>query len=171
VKELQAHLDESEASALKGGKKSIQKLEQRIRELEVELDTEQRRYVEADKNFRKQERRLKEIAMQTDEEQKNSERLNSMIESLNQKIKTYKRQVEEAEEIAAINLAKYRKVQHDLEEAEGRVDAAEQSLSKVRAMNRSSASVSRTATTAGGAGGAIKVTVTESRSHRSTAFD
>jgi len=169
VKELQAHLDESEASALKGGKKSIQKLEQRIRELEVELDTEQRRYVEADKNFRKQDRRLKELTMQTEEEQKNSERLSSMIENLNQKIKTYKRQVEESEEIAAINLAKYRKVQHDLEDAEGRVDAAEQSLAKTRAMNRSSASVARmTTSTSAGAGGGIKLTVTE-RSHRSTA--
>ena len=35
VKELQSHLDEAEACSLKGGRKSIQKLEQRIRELEV----------------------------------------------------------------------------------------------------------------------------------------
>src|SRR6218665_2131297 len=41
VKDLQARLDESEASALKGGKKTLQKLEQRIRELEVQLEGEQ----------------------------------------------------------------------------------------------------------------------------------
>lgn len=51
---------------------------------------------------------------------------------------------EEAEEIAAINLAKYRKVQHELEEAEERADMAENTLAKLRAKNRSSVSASRT---------------------------
>lgn len=96
VKELQAHLDEAEASALKGGKKSIQKLEQRVRELEIELEGEQRRFQESDKNVRKQERRMKELALQADEDRKAQERLNEMVEKLQQKIKTYKRQVEEA---------------------------------------------------------------------------
>lgn len=44
------------------------------------------------------------------------------------------------EEIAAINLAKYRKVQHELEDAEERADAAENSLQKLRVKNRSSVS-------------------------------
>lgn len=48
------------------------------------------------------------------------------------------------EEIAAINLAKYRKVQHELEDAEERADTAEGSLTKLRAKNRSSVSVTRT---------------------------
>lgn len=59
VKELQARLDEAEASAMKGGKRMIQKLEQRVRELEVELDNEQRRHAETMKSMRKQDRRLK----------------------------------------------------------------------------------------------------------------
>ena len=42
------------------------------------------------------------------------------------KIKAFKRQVEEAEEIAALNLAKYRKVQADLESSEERADINEQ---------------------------------------------
>lgn len=96
VKDLQVRLDESEASALKGGKKTLQKLEQRIRELEVELEGEQRRYQETDKNVRKQERRLKELAMQSDEDRKTQDRLNDTVDKLQQKIKTYKRQVEEA---------------------------------------------------------------------------
>ena len=37
-------------------------------------------------------------------------------------MKGYKRQIEEAEEIAALNLAKFRKVQADLENAEERAD-------------------------------------------------
>ncbi len=49
------------------------------------------------------------------------------------------------EEIAAINLAKYRKVQHELEDAEERADIAENTLSKLRAKNRSSVSSTRVA--------------------------
>lgn len=48
------------------------------------------------------------------------------------------------EEIAAVNLAKYRKVQHELEEAEGRADEAENSVAKLRSKSRSSVSQSRT---------------------------
>ena len=59
VKELQARLDEAEASAMKGGKRMIQKLEQRVRELEVEVDSESRRHQETNKGMRKQDRRLK----------------------------------------------------------------------------------------------------------------
>merc|ERR1712055_736356 len=44
VKELQVRVDEAEAAALKGGKKTIAKLETRVRELEGELDGEQRRH-------------------------------------------------------------------------------------------------------------------------------
>merc|ERR1719278_1320836 len=43
VKDAQSRLDESEQSALKGGKKAIAKMETRIRELESELDAENRR--------------------------------------------------------------------------------------------------------------------------------
>ena len=96
MKELQAHLDDAEASAMKGGKRTLQKLEQRVRELELELESEQRRYQEADKNARKQERRMKELSLQADEDRKAQERLNDMVDKLQQKIKTYKRQVEEA---------------------------------------------------------------------------
>lgn len=64
IKELQVRLDEAEANALKGGKKAIQKLEQRVRELENELDGEQRRHADAQKNLRKSERRIKELSFQ-----------------------------------------------------------------------------------------------------------
>lgn len=47
------------------------------------------------------------------------------------------------EEVAAINLAKYRKVQHDLEESEERADQAENAISKLRAKQRSSVSSTR----------------------------
>ncbi|KAF4519750.1 hypothetical protein B566_EDAN010343 [Ephemera danica] len=137
IKELQVRLDEAEASALKGGKKAIQKLEQRVRELENELDGEQRRHADAQKNLRKSERRIKELSFQSEEDRKNHERMQDLVDKLQQKIKTYKRQIEEAEEIAALNLAKFRKAQQELEEAEERADLSEQAIAKFRAKGRS----------------------------------
>merc|ERR1711937_950493 len=100
VKDLQHRLDEAEQVALKGGRKQVQKMEARVRELENELDSEQRRTADG--------------------------------------IKTYKRQAEEAEEVANQNLSKYRKLQHELDEAEERADMAESSLNKLRAKARQS---------------------------------
>ena len=51
---------------------------------------------------------------------------------LQAKVKTYKQQIEEAEEIAALNLAKYRKSQQDFEETEERARMAEVELSATR---------------------------------------
>ena len=47
---------------------------------------------------------------------------------LQSKIKTYKKQIEEAEEIAALNLAKFRKAQQELEETDERANLAEARL-------------------------------------------
>merc|ERR1712227_459417 len=128
IKELQVRVDEAEAAALKGGKKTIAKLKTRVRELEGELDGEQRRHAEAQKNLRKSERRIKELAFQAEEDRKNHERMQDLVDKLQQKIKTYKRQIEEAEEIAALNLAKFRKAQQELEESEDRAKMAEARL-------------------------------------------
>ena len=92
VKDLQHRLDEAEQLALKGGKKQIQKLEARVglltcstpslfmllvtakwltifvllqvRELENEVENEQKRNAEAVKGLRKHERRVKELTYQ-----------------------------------------------------------------------------------------------------------
>jgi myosin heavy chain 6/7 len=111
MKDLQARLNEAEANALKGGKKTIAKLEERIRIMEQELDTEQRRHSEAQKNLRKGERRIKELTFTAEEDRKNHERMQDLVDKLQQKIRSYQRQIEEAEEIAALNLAKFRKTQ------------------------------------------------------------
>merc|ERR1739845_170726 len=61
VKDLQLRLDEAEQVALKGGRKQVQKLEARMRELENELDSEQRRTADSIKATRKLERKVKEV--------------------------------------------------------------------------------------------------------------
>lgn len=96
MKELQVRLEEAERDALKGGRKMIAKLEERTRSLEHELDGEQRRHAESQKNVRRAERRIKELAFQAEEDKKNHERMQDLVEKLQQKIKTYKRQIEEA---------------------------------------------------------------------------
>merc|ERR1712242_64655 len=137
VKDMQQRLDEAETNALKGGKKAMNKMETRIRELESELDAENRRLGDAQKNLRKSERRIKEMTYASDEDRKNSERMQSLIDNLQGKIRTYKKQIEEAEEIAALNLAKFRKTQSDVGEAGQRADLNEQALAKSRARGRS----------------------------------
>merc|ERR1712054_611119 len=110
VKDAQNRLDEAEQNALKGGKKAIAKMDTRIRELESELDAENRRFADAQKNLRKSERHVKELTYTQEEDRKNHERMQALIDQLQGKIKSYKKQIEEAEEIAALNLAKYRQV-------------------------------------------------------------
>ncbi|XP_054077920.1 myosin heavy chain, skeletal muscle, adult-like [Rissa tridactyla] len=136
VKDLQHRLDEAEQLALKGGKKQIQKLEARVRELEGEVDAEQKRSAEAVKGVRKYERRVKELTYQSEEDRKNILRLQDLVDKLQTKVKSYKRQAEEAEELSNVNLSKFRKIQHELEEAEERADIAESQVNKLRVKSR-----------------------------------
>ncbi|XP_070595888.1 myosin-1B-like [Erythrolamprus reginae] len=136
VKDLQHRLDEAEQLAMRGGKKQLQKLEQRVRELEAEVENEQKRGVEAIKGVRKYERRVKELTYQSEEDRKNVLRLQDLVDKLQMKVKAYKRQYEEAEEQSNLNLSKFRKIQHELEEAEERADIAESQVNKLRVKSR-----------------------------------
>merc|ERR1719471_1720824 len=80
VKDMQARVDEAQTNALKGGKKAMTRMDTRIRELESEMDAENRRNADS---------------------QKNLQRMQGLIDQLQGKIKSYKKQIEEAEEIAA----------------------------------------------------------------------
>merc|ERR1740121_2453262 len=136
-KDAGARADEAEVSALKGGRKAMIKMETRIRELESELDAESRRYGDVTKNLRKAERSIKELTFGSDEDKKNHERMQALIDQLQGKVKSYKKQIEEAEEIAALNLAKFRKVAAVLGDASAAADAAEQEAAMRKARARS----------------------------------
>merc|ERR1712241_681663 len=97
VKDMQSRVDEAQTQALKGGKKAMTKMDTRIRELESELDAENRRMADAQRNMRKSERKIKELSYQQDEDRKNHERMQALIDQLQGKIKSYKKQIEEAE--------------------------------------------------------------------------
>merc|ERR1712029_1311039 len=138
VKDMQARVDEAQTNALKGGKKAMTRMDTRIRELESDLDAENRRNADSLKNLRKSERKIKELTYSQDEDRKNHERMQGLIDQLQGKIKSYKKQIEEAEEIAALNLAKYRQVQTNLAGAQERADISEQALAKSKARSRAS---------------------------------
>ena len=136
LKDAQTRLDEAETNALKGGKKAMNKMETRIRELTSEIQGESRRLADSQKNLRKSERHIKELTCGADEDRKNHERIQSLIDQFQMKIKSYKKQIEEAEEIAALNLAKFRQTQLNLGESEERADLNEQALAKLKATAR-----------------------------------
>merc|ERR1719266_1728744 len=92
------------------------KMDTRIRELESELDAENRRMADAQKNMRKSERRIKELTYQQDEDRKNHERMQALIDQL---------------------LAKYRQAQNNVADAGDRAQTSEQALAKNRARARS----------------------------------
>merc|ERR1711872_825024 len=116
VKDMQSKLDEAETNALKGGKKAMNKLETRIRELESEVESENRRNADSQKNLRKSERRIKELSFAADEDRKNHERMQNLVDQLQ---------------------AKIRKVQGNLSEATECADINEQALGKAKARGRS----------------------------------
>merc|ERR1711937_924021 len=58
--------------------------------------------------------------------------LSSVQSRTSESIKTYQQQIEEAEEIAALNLAKFRKAQQELEETEERSKMAETGIQTSR---------------------------------------
>merc|ERR1711978_858718 len=68
VKDLHSRCDEAESNALKGGKKAMNKMETRIRELESETDAENRRLADSSKNLRRSERRIKDLSFAADED-------------------------------------------------------------------------------------------------------
>merc|ERR1711915_641226 len=87
---LSADLDEmaSEASlSEEKAQKAMGKMDTRIRELESELDAENRRLADAQKGLRKSERKIRELTYAQDEDRKNHERMQALIDQLQGKIK------------------------------------------------------------------------------------
>jgi len=130
--DMEQRLNEANEHAMRGGRQAMAKLESRVRTLEMELGNTQARTSEAMKSHQKSERKIKELQFSNDEDRKAQDNMSELATKLQSKIKTYKKQIEEAEEIAALNLAKYRKSQQDLEETDERARLAESQMSAIR---------------------------------------
>merc|ERR1712078_740891 len=118
--EIQKKAEEASFQIARGATQIPAKLDAKVGDLEIELNQTIQQTDEVHKTITKGERKVKELLFQQ------------------QKIKSYKKQIEDAEEIAAINLAKYRKAQQDFEEAEERSKLCEANITKFRTARGSS---------------------------------
>merc|ERR1712180_176278 len=128
--EMQSKAEAASFAMARGAAQIPAKLEARAHDIEMELNRTIQHTDEIHKTITKGERRVKELLFQQEENKKNQDRITDLVDKLQQKIKSYKKQIEEAEEIAAINLAKYRKAQQDFEEAEERSKLCEANIQK-----------------------------------------
>merc|ERR1739845_103119 len=125
--QLQGDLDEMSNEARLSEEKAARAMVDAAR-LADELRCEQELSMALEKDKKLLEAQCKDTGARADEaeDNKNHERMQSLIGELQGKVKSYKKQIEEAEEIAALNLAKYRKVAGALGDAAAAADAAEQ---------------------------------------------
>merc|ERR1719211_461801 len=136
VKNLTIRMEEIETTAVSSSKRTIQKMEMRIVELEEFLSKEKAMHVETTTVLHKKERSVKELLLQSEEDRKNILILQESLERLNEKIKMYKRQLEEQEAISNTNIMRVKKFQRELEAAEARANEAESSLNSFRSQQR-----------------------------------
>jgi predicted Holliday junction resolvase-like endonuclease len=62
------------------------RLVHRVKELEQELDSEQRRLGDATKNFRKADRGIKEYSFRQEEDRKNAERMTELVDRMQDQV-------------------------------------------------------------------------------------
>merc|ERR1719336_778935 len=136
VKNMTIRIEEIETTAISSSKRTIQKMEMRIVELEEFLSKEKAMHVETTTALHKKERSVKELLLQSEEDRKNILILQESLERLNEKIKMYKRQLEEQEAISNSNIMRVKKFQRELEAAEARANEAESSLNSFRSQQR-----------------------------------
>merc|ERR1712223_130970 len=129
-------IEEIETTAISSSKRTIQKMEMRIVELEEFLSKEKAMHVETTTALHKKERSVKELLLQSEEDRKNILILQESLERLNEKIKMYKRQLEEQEAISNSNIMRVKKFQRELESSEARANEAESSLNSFRSQQR-----------------------------------
>merc|ERR1711978_556900 len=142
VRNMTVRIEEIETTAISSSKRTIQKMEMRIVELEEFLSKEKKTHVETTTALHKKERSVKELLLQSEEDRKNILILQESLDKLNEKIKMYKRQLEEQESISNSNIMCVKKFQRELESAENRAEEAESTLNQFRSRERVFASAS-----------------------------
>jgi len=142
VRTLSVRIEEIESTAVASSKRTIQKMEIRITELETMIDSEKKTHCMTMTELHKKEKSIKELLLQSEEDRKNILILQESLDKLNEKIKMYKRQLEEQEAISNSNIMRVKKFQRELESAESRAEEAESTLNQFRSRERVFASAS-----------------------------
>ncbi len=104
--------------------------------METELSAEQKSNQELLKEIRRNDRKLKETLGKLDEEKKIQIELYASVEHLNAKILLYKKQIDESENVASLNLSKWRNSQNELEETIKRCSLLEQQIDKFKLLRK-----------------------------------
>ena len=136
MRSLTIRMEEIETNTVATSRRTIQKMEIRIEELEVLLSKEKQTHVETTTILHKKESSVKALLLQSEEDRKNIIILQESLDKLNEKIKMYKRQLEEQEQISNSNIMRVKKFQRELEASEARAEEAESSLNAFRSSSR-----------------------------------
>merc|ERR1712156_840805 len=136
MRSLTVRMEEIETNTVASSRRTIQKMEIRIEELEVLLEKEKKTHVETTTILHKKESSVKALLLQSEEDRKNIIILQESLDKLNEKIKMYKRQLEEQEAISNSNIMRVKKFQRELESSEARAEEAESTLNQFRSRER-----------------------------------
>merc|ERR1711893_20946 len=117
-------------------KRTIQKMEIRIQELEVMINEEKKSHAATMSELHTKTRSIKELLLQSEEDRKNILILQESLDKLNEKIKMYKRQLEEQKAISNTNIMRVKKFQRELEAAESRAIDAESAMGSLASRQR-----------------------------------
>merc|ERR1712123_352717 len=128
VRSLSVRIEEIETNSVATSKRTIQKMEIRIQELEVMINEEKKSHSSTMSELQMKTRSIKELILQSEEDRKNIIILQESLDKLNEKIKMYKRQLEEQESISNSNIMRVKKFQRELESSESRAEEAESTL-------------------------------------------
>merc|ERR1719225_2248691 len=142
VRSLSVRIEEIETNSVATSKRTIQKMEVRIEELEVMINNEKKSHAATMTELHTKTRSIKELILQSEEDRKNIIILQDSLDKLNEKIKMYKRQLEEQESISNSNIMRVKKFQRELESAENRAEEAESTLNQFHSRERVFASAS-----------------------------
>jgi len=116
-KELKQKLNELETTQKLKAKATIASLENKLSQLEEQLELESKERLAQQKAVRRQEKRIKELLLQLDDERRNADTSKEQVEKVNARVKALKRQLDEAEEEISKEKGLKRKLQRDLEDA------------------------------------------------------
>ncbi|XP_028308143.1 myosin-7B-like isoform X2 [Gouania willdenowi] len=136
VKELQVKLVELNHSLLKGGKQQLHKLETRVKELQLELEKEQKKNSDVLRGLHWSERRVRDMSSESEENTQVLLQMQNLVHKLQTKLKSYKRKAETAEDQVSSNTTHCRKVQTDVDDAVQRADVAETTVNALRIQMR-----------------------------------
>merc|ERR1712117_788158 len=136
VRTLSVRIEEIETNSVATSKRTIQKMEIRITELEEMINVEKKSHAATMTELQTKTRQIKELVLQPEEDRKNIIILQESLDKLNEKIKMYKRQLEEQESISNSNIMRVKKFQRELESSEARAEEAESTLNQFRSRER-----------------------------------